>query len=57
MTVPLLDHESVDDVARLVAEHETQGPSRGYAQEAQLLVVRGDDLEVRAEFPFGMAAA
>jgi hypothetical protein len=58
VTVPLLDHESVDDVARLVAEREeTQGWPRGYAQEAQLLVVHGDDLDVGAEFPFGMAAA
>ncbi len=58
VTVPVLDGESAEDVERLVEAHRAEhGSVRVYAQEAQLLVVRGNDLTVRADFPFGMAAA
>ena len=58
VTVPLLEGEDLDDVARLVAERGLRhGTGRGYAQEAQLLAVGDDELRVLAEFPFGMTAA
>lgn len=54
VTVPLLDGESGEDVARLVAGH---GTMTGYAQEAQLVCSDHVTFEVVEVFPFGTAAA